>query len=169
MRYCISFILACALVLTPAQATQSPDITRSDFATALWQALGAIPCEVSHPFSDLCAQENITAISWCYQEGLMVGTGSDQFSPSALITREEVAVLLRRTALWLGCPTEFIYAPLGLSLCNDNEGISPWADDSLYWTCTTGLMDWSPGGRLDPLGHVTEDSLADIFQVFFAL
>lgn len=169
MRYMRSLVLTLCFLFTTASATQAQPLTRSQFISALWEELGAIPCEISHPFTDLTPTDNATSISWLYQEELLNGTGEHTFSPQATITREEVAIILRRTAYWLDWSPEFTFAPLGLSLCNGNEGISPWADDSLYWACTTGLMDWSAGGRLDPQGQVTEDTLADIFQVFFAL
>ncbi|MFR3080046.1 MAG: hypothetical protein ACLTNE_17140 [Intestinimonas butyriciproducens] len=45
-------------------------------------------------------------------------------------------------------------------------GHLPWADDSLYWACDAGVLPWSPGGRLDPSGTLTQAQTADIFSAF---
>lgn len=87
-------------------------------------------------------------------------------SPYRPVTREETAVLLRRYAARLGRDT---FLPDGVAACNDYEGISPWADDSLYWAADTGLIDWSSGGRLDPGGTLTPDALENILIRFSGL
>lgn len=169
MYHILALALSFSLILGTVSANQSQSLTRSQFISTLWEELGALPCAISHPFTDLSQGDNVTAISWFYQEGLLNGTGETTFSPDTPITREEVAIFLRRTAYWLDWSPDFTSAPLGLSLCNDNEGISPWADDSLYWACSTKLMDWSPGGLLDPQGTLSEEALRQILQNFFAL
>ena len=58
------------------------------------------------------------------------------------------------------------FLPDGVAACNDYQDISPWADDSLYWACDAGVLPWSPGGRLDPSGTLTQAQTADIFSAF---
>ena len=59
---------------------------------------------------------------------------------------------------------------LGLTLqayCNDFDGISPWADDSLYWATDTGLIPWAEGGLMAPQGTLTAEEATGIFTRFF--
>ncbi len=170
MRHCAALFFVLLLFSPVVRASGDAPVSRAQFAAALWAGLGAIPFDANSSFPDVSpSDENAAAISWLSSEGLIQGTGCGLFSPERPITREEAAVLLRRTARWLEWPPEATFTPDGLAGCNDYEGISPWADDSLYWTCTTGLMDWSPGGLLDPQGTLSSASLADILERFFSL
>ena len=81
------------------------------------------------------------------------------------MTREELAVTLRRYARILGRDT---FLPAGAAECNDYADISPWADDSLYWACDAGVLNWSEGGRLDPGGTLTLAQLQAVLEDFLA-
>ncbi len=158
------------LFLAPAAlAADEPPITRAQLVGTLWARLGAVPFDAQGPFSDVspaCAQAS--AISWAACAGLTEGTGDGRFTPDRPATREEAAVLLRRTARWLEWPESALFVPDGLTACNDGEGSSPWAEGSLPWACTSGLLAWSPGGRLDPQGSLTASALEAALDRFFA-
>ena len=163
MKKPAALLLALALLLPcpPARAEEAP-LTRAAFVELIWQSAGGVPWEVNPWFTDVDADTpGATAICWAHDAGLTGGTGGGRFSPARPITREEAAVLLRRRSAAMGRDTS---VPLGLSLCNDNEGISPWADDSLYWATACGLMEWSPGGLLDPGGTLSPEQGAAILD-----
>ena len=163
MRQLIPALLLLTLLLPAAAAAQSP-VTRAQFVAALWTCSGAVPYDANGPFSDVNPNSpGATAVAWAYDLGIVRGTGGTLFVPDRPITREEAAVLLRRYAAHLGRDT---FLPSGVAACNDFEGISPWADDSLYWACDAGVLPWSPGGRLDPSGTLTQAQTADIFSAF---
>ena len=86
------------------------------------------------------------------------------FVPDRPITREEAAVLLRRYAAHLGRDT---FLPSGVAACNDFEGISPWADDSLYWAAGIGLLAWGADGRPEPQGTLSPEELEQALARFF--
>ncbi len=159
-------LLASLLLLVPTVLAAPPPVTRGQFVAALWARLGAVPHEAVTPFSDVDPDtDGATAVAWAWELGLVRGTGGGRFEPGRSITREEAAVLLRRCAAYLGGDTTL---PDGLAACNDYEDISPWADDSLYWATDRGLLPWSPGGRLDPYGALTEEILEEVLDRFFA-
>ena len=155
MRLLCSALLILSL-LAPVGAAEAP-LARADLAAALWEAQGC-PAPQGHcPFSDLPpADPRAPALTWAAEQGLVRGTGGGAFAPDRTATREEAAVLLRRYARWLG--QDAFYPEI--ARCNDCEDISPWADDSLYWAAGTGVLPWSPGGRLDPQGPVTQTDLS---------
>ena len=157
-------LLLLLLLLCPTARGEEGPVTRGGFVSALWESAGAVPYDAQTPFSDVSPRADYApAVSWAAHQGLVLGTGEGRFQPERPITREEAAVLLRRWGNYLGRDTG---APLGLSLCNDNEGISPWADDSLYWATSCGLIEWSPGGLLDPQGTLTATQAQAVLERF---
>ena len=155
MRLICSVLLLFSL-LSPAAAAEGP-LTRGDLAAALWARQGSPAVQGVSPFSDVLPGDPCApAVAWALEQGLVRGTGGGRFSPGRPATREEAAVLLRRYARWLG--QDAFYPEI--ARCNDCEDISPWADDSLYWAAGAGVLPWSPGGRLDPLGSVAPADLA---------
>ena len=153
MRTLTCLALSLLLLTSSALGASSEPITRGDFTILLWQSAGGVSYDVSGcPFSDVeknaaCAQ----AVCWAWDEGMVQGTGDGLFSPDRLLTREECAALLRRNDARLGRDTFFPDA----GICNDFQDISPWADDSLYWACSTGRMVWLEN-RLAPYSPVTQ-------------
>ena len=103
-------------------------------------------------------------LCWAYDLGLVQGTGGGLFAPDRPITREEAAVLLRRAADYLGRETA---TSSNLAECNDYDGISPWADDSLYWAAGIGLLAWGADGRPEPQGTLSPEELEQALARFF--
>lgn len=165
MKAFLTLPLAAFLLILTVQAA-SPPVTRAEFLEALWQSAGGLPYSAGGVFSDVLRDDKgSTAISWAYSLGIVQGTGGGCFSPERPITREEAALLLRRYAGHLGWDT---FYPDGVLACNEGMDASPWAGDSLYWATGCGLIDWSPGGRLDPKGTFTPEDLEATLARFFA-
>ena len=165
MRISAALLLLLLLLLPRARSALEPAaITRGEFVVLLWESAGAVPGQAALGFSDVLRDDACsTAVGWAAERRLVLGTGGGHFEPDRPITREEAAVLLRRWAALQGRDT---FLPDGAAECNDYVDISPWADDSLYWATDTGLLEWSPGGRLDPGGTLTSQEAADIFHRF---
>ena len=157
MKRLITTLTAFALLtgaLSPfALARQEDPVSRAGFVCLLWAYAGMPGTAAPFSFDDVeqnaaCAE----AVGWGCELSILRGTGGGCFSPDRPMTREEAAVILRRYAAASGGDT---FLPDGVAACNDYEGISPWADDSLYWATNRGILPWSPGGLLDPLGFVS--------------
>ncbi|NOU94856.1 hypothetical protein GC093_16745 [Paenibacillus sp. LMG 31456] len=104
------------------------DITREQFseiAVKLYEVLKAatVPQGKDNPFKDTVNPEILKA----YQLGIVIGTAADQFSPDALITREQLATMLKRvldrTELTISKGKSVEFA--------DQGGFSSYAADSI--------------------------------------
>ncbi len=158
--FCMLLVLTLLPIPTPAAGDA---VTRGDFLLLLWAVHGGVPFDkTAHPFTDLEGREDLSqAVAWAYDLGLTKGVGRDLFAPDRPLTREECAHFLRRSDSLLGRDT---FLPDGAAGCNENWDISPWSDDSLYWACITGRMNWRDG-RLAPLAPVAPPELEDYFSL----
>ena len=145
-------LLASAARGSEMEGPGAEGITRGEFVLLLWEDGGGVPFDkTAHPFTDIEEDGVAQAAAWACSLGLVNGVGGTCFAPHRPITREECAALLRR---WDSCQGRCTFLPDGAAGCNDYAHISPWADDSLYWACVTGRMDWQ-AGRLAPLEEVS--------------
>ena len=157
MRKLLALLGCLCLLVLPARGAEPGDegeigVTRGEFIILLWEDGGGVPFDkTAHPFTDIEEDGVAQAVAWAYSLGLVNGVGGNRFAPHRPITREECAALLRR---WDGRRGRCTFLPDGVAGCNDYADISPWADDSLYWACVTGRMDWR-AGRLAPLEEVS--------------
>lgn len=140
-------------------------VSRGEALLLLWQSAGAAPYDkTAHPFTDLMGRDGLAqAAGWAYELGLVKGVGDGLFAPDRPMTREELATLLRRNDALLGRDT---WLPDGAAGCNDYADISPWADDSLYWACIMGRMEWK-NCRLAPLDYATYAEAEALFPPFY--
>lgn len=163
LALCLCFLLSYA----PAAETSSEEapVSRGEVLLLLWQSAGAVPYDkTAHPFTDLMGRDGLAqAAGWAYELGLVKGVGDGLFAPDRPMTREELATLLRRNDALLGRDT---WLPDGAAGCNDYADISPWADDSLYWACIMGRMEWK-NCRLAPLDYATRAEAEELFPPLF--
>lgn len=164
MKKLLISVLCLILLLSPALAADDAPVTRGQFVTGIWELWGGVPYEDTRVFADVDHdRSDTTAICWAYDLGLVQGTGGGLFAPDRPITREEAAVLLRRAADYLGRETA---TSSNLAECNDYDGISPWADDSLYWATEIRLIDWAPGGLMAPGETISPGEFSGILERF---
>ncbi len=121
-------------------------ITRAEFATMLVKALGLNTTGTTGQFTD------VTADAWYYgavnataSANLVSGTGDHQFAPNALITREQMAVMVTN-ALGTKAP---VTDGTELNVFSDSSSVSSWA--------VTGMEE---AVKADIVGGMTTDTLA---------
>lgn len=124
----------------------APDnkITRAEFAAILLRALG-IP-EGSHVlgrFYDVPAQKwYFNTVNTAAQCGLITGYSDTVFGPEDLVTREQMAVMLKRAMIYknMDVETDSVLLESMLDRFTDNGQISAWAKDSVAITVDQGII-----------------------------
>lgn len=138
----------------------SKGITREEFAVVVLYIYGNLSgmelpeMSVDNPFTDCNNPLVVTA----YGLGLVKGVSETEFNPDALITREQVCVMLTRvaTGLYEGFNIEFLrnYLP-ELETFADGAAVSDYAIDSVKLCIMAGLVKGTDEGKINPQGNCT--------------
>lgn len=133
-------------------------LLRSQIAQVLWSISGSPEAESARRrFADVSPGDWFyPAVTWCVQEGLMSGYGSDTFGPGDLLTWEQLVTTLYRYAQYKGTS---LRSDADMSRFTDTENISAWAVDNMRWAVTNGLIPGS-GEELRPKDIVSRAELA---------
>lgn len=139
--------------------------TRSMAVSALYRLAGSPAVTGTALFSDVPASSTYAdAVVWARQTGISTGTRKGSFLPEQPVTREQLAVLLRRYAEKVGGLKS---SPCGtLSGFSDGGAVSPWARTDLAWAANNGLILGTKGGRLMPGAALSRAQAAVIFTRF---
>lgn len=113
-------------------------LNRAMFVTVLYRTTGehAAP---TNTFSDV--PQNMwysEAVAWAVANGITDGTGGGKFSPESPVTRQEMAVFLKRYVdkrnIDLSEHSVVVSTPTDLSACSD------WAADAVSFACQFGFL-----------------------------
>jgi hypothetical protein len=103
------------------------------------------------------------AVTWAFNNGMVLGYGNGSFGPDDSITREQMVQMLYNYARSKGYD---ITAVNGLDNFVDSDDISDWADEALSWAVANGIMNGKGNDILDPKGVVTRAETAAILMRF---
>ncbi|MGI5900802.1 MAG: S-layer homology domain-containing protein, partial [Christensenellales bacterium] len=105
-------------------------------------------------------------IEWAVQKGIVSGTGNNQFSPNAAITREQIAVMMVNYAKVAGYT---LPAARQYSAFADQTKISAWAETAVKAVQQAGVIVGKDGGKFDPQGSATRVEAATILRRYVEL
>ena len=146
----------------PTTFSPESDITRGMVVTILWRMAGQ-PAAAKHSFKDVHFSWYDQAISWAFASNIVSGYGPDRFGPENLITREEMAKILRNYALYEGRAVDQTAEIQGFG---DAAKVSGWAVESLKWAVGSGIIGGTNHNTLEPMGQATRAQVAAILQRF---
>jgi hypothetical protein len=118
-------------------------MTRAEFATIVTRALG-LPEKPSAVFTDVAADAwYAVPVGSAHYYGLVAGTSAGVFSPAALITRQEAAVMVTRAAKLAGLATELSAVTIRDTLApfGDYRSAAPWANSALAFCYAEEILD----------------------------
>lgn len=139
------------------------DMSRAMLATVLWRLESEAEAgQGAVDFSDAVSGSwYADGVAWASAEGIVQGTGGNNFSPDNSITREELATMLYRYAVNRGLDTG---KRANLSGYTDRSNVSSWAGDAMQWAVAVGLIQGKGNGVLDAGGTATRAEVAIILQ-----
>ncbi len=139
-------------------------MTRGDFCDIMVSMLelsDSLPEAVETKFSDV----KKTSVARLYGAGIISGYDDGTFRPNNSISREEAAVILYRTAQYLGLDefdmenSEYKYA--------DEDDIAEWAKDAVYKMKEAKLMSGVGNDSFAPeTAYTNEQSIATILRLY---
>lgn len=138
----------------------SPDkeVTRAMAAAVLFRGTGSTDGP-SFPFEDVPAGSwYAKPVQWAYSRGYISGTSPRTFSPNQAITRQDLALMLRRQACCGGETSAEDFSP------TDYDSIAPYAREAVCWAYREGILSMDGNGRLNPRAKVTRAELASILK-----
>ncbi len=144
-----------------------PDIpmNRAMLATVLYRLEDAAAVGVS-PFPDVAESTWYTdAVTWASAAGIVNGTDKG-FEPLEPVSREQIAAMLYRYAVYLGLDTS---GRAGLESFSDGGETSAWAVDAMEWAVSVGLFQGDDTNALDPKGDATRAEVATLMQRMVSL
>ena len=138
-------------------------MTRCEFVTALWRAMGQPKPTGASTFTDLNQDWYLEAVAWAQENNIIQGTGGTKFEPYWPISREQVATILHRLA---GSPVgmELMLTGTYDKLFKDSGEIHSWAKSAVYWAVYQeiycGPASPNVGTDLDPTEDATRAHIA---------
>lgn len=153
-----------AVDLTKYQANNPAP--RQDVAYALYKILNGKDNEPSSAVTNTVAKDMTNSASaykysvgWCMDNGIIAGIGGGKFGPTNIVTREQMATLLFRTAQYQGLETNN-YGLYQLYSFDDGTKASDWARNAMAWCISNKLMAGTGNNKLSPKATLTYAQLA---------
>lgn len=135
-------------------------LTRGEAVTVLYRLEGS-PAVSGSVFGDIPAGHvSAGAVAWATREGLVKGFVDGTFRPNMDVTREQLATILWRYAMWKGWD---VTVEGELSGYMDLDQISSFALPAMEWTSRTGLISGTDWGGLAPQTEASRGEAAAIF------
>ena len=113
------------------------------------------------------------AVAWASANGIVEGVGDNRFDPDAVITREQLAVILYRYASvaqlsvvsgqW---SVDGGYGQVDLGSYTDGGLTSGWAADAVRWAVAQGIITGVSDTSIAPQGSATRAQTATMLQRF---
>ena len=139
-------------------------LTRSMLATVLWRSQGEPASHPSTYFTDVDEESwYAEAVAWANREGIVYGTGGNNFSPDAPVTRETFATMLYRMSGADESPKEKNPSRDFMDLST----ISSWAEDAVNWAIEEEILqgfEAEDGSYLAPTRPITRAEAATMLM-----
>ena len=137
--------------------------SRAMIATVLWRMAGSPAPMRDDTYRDCDLNAYYArAVAWGTEQGVLLGYGGGLFGPSDPITREQLAVVLYRTA---GTPE----TGGNLNAFCDREQAGGFAETAVSWAVECGVLCGKGNGILDPKGNATRAEAAAMLQRFITV
>lgn len=103
------------------------------------------------------------SVAWATENKIANGISTLEFAPNEDISREQLVVMLKNYAEYIGID---IKPEASLDIYTDNNNISVWAMDSMAWAVSVGIISGKENNILDPQGKATRAEVATMLMRF---
>ena len=141
----------------------SMPLTRGMFVTILHRIEGS-------PAANDCAFEDVAdgawyeaGISWANESGIVTGFSDKEFRPDIPITREQMAAILFRYAVYKGMGAVTLQESLHFS---DAGQISEYAIPAMNWAVGANIIRGNGDGTVTPTAYATRAQVTAVFVRF---
>jgi len=163
----IEFVYNEGIMNGTSESTFEPEATttRAMLVTILHRMEGAPASTAENPFTDVkTGTWYHDAVIWAAENSIVNGYGNGIFAPNDPITREQIAAIFHRYAVYKGYDTT---ASADLSRFTDNAMISNFAKTPLAWANAVGLVNGVTTSTLCPRDNATRAQIAAIVRRFY--
>ena len=148
-----------------AEFSPQEKLTRAVLVESLYRLDGK-------PFSNLISFEDVAAdskfadaVSWAKQNGIVNGVSKTIFAPEDNITREQIATIIYRFAVFKGYAVAE-YENTDISSYNDANNISDYAKTAMQYAIGANLIKGKTAQMLHPKDNITRAEISAVLERF---
>ncbi|MCU6708643.1 S-layer homology domain-containing protein [Paenibacillus sp. J5C_2022] len=130
-------------------------ITRAEFTSLLSRILGLEAEEAESPFSDVNGRWYEKAVTGATNAGIVTGYQDGTFRPNAVVTRQEMAIMIVRTLRYLNIALENTDQSF-----NDQDDIADWAEEAVQLAAAAGIVRGDEQGNYQPADYASRAEAA---------
>ena len=139
-------------------------VTRAMLVTVLYRAEGEPATNRSIPFADIdMGAYYANAVIWAQQNGIINGISDTMFAPDENVTREQIAAIMFRYAIYKGMDAVTLEENLHFTDANE---ISEYAVSAMNWAVGCKLMQGKTATTINPKDNATRAEIATILKRF---
>ncbi len=164
----ILYVYDNGLMAGTSDTTFAPDDTtsRSMIVTILYRLEGEPVVDDAMDFADVAGDAWYTdAVRWAAGEGIVGGYGDGLFGSDDPVTREQLAAILYRYAVYKGYDVS-IGEDTNLLSYTDFADLSEYAIPAMQWACGAGIVNGTSESTLTPQGEATRAQVAVMLERF---
>lgn len=140
------------------------DLTRAMLVTVLYRAEGQPEIENTMKFTDVSESDYYAdAVTWAEANGIVNGVSEKEFAPNDKITREQIAAIMYRYAIYKGIETVTLEENLAFTDAGD---ISEYAVSALNWTVRQEIFKGYDDETIRPQNNATRAEAAAVLRRF---
>lgn len=138
--------------------------TRGMIVTVLYRLENQPNVNIDNSFNDVKVSDYYgNAIYWAKQNNIVTGYNSTTFAPNDNITREQMATILYRYAVYKGYT---VNKTTDLSSFSDEANINSYALTPIKWAVASNIISGMGDGTISPLGNASRAQIATILMRF---
>lgn len=140
--------------------------SRSMIVTILYRLEGEPVVDYAMDFTDVAGDAYYAeAVRWAASEGIVGGYGGGLFGADDAVTREQLAAILYRYAVYKGYDVS-IGEDTNILSYADFADLSEYAIPAMQWACGSGIVNGTSESTLTPQGEATRAQVAAMLMRF---